>query len=123
MSKLLQSLDRAIQTDYEGVNEAVMDKTYMGQLVAVQHQRGASGGQIFAEMLGLSATASKKTAASQHPPHLEPPRPSVMATQRPEIIIPPRSTAMIPPGHVKNTLLHLFDVGSPSRMTLKVSQC
>ena len=85
MSKLLQSLDRAIQTDYEGVNEAVMDKTYMGQLVAVQHQRGASGGQIFAEMLKLSAhTANKKTAsaASQNPPHLEPPRPSVMATQR-----------------------------------------
>ena len=121
MSKLLQALDRAIQTDYEGVNEAVMDKTYMGQLVSVQHQRGATGGQIFAEMLGLSATASKKSA-SQQPPHLEPPRPSIMATQRPEIIIPPRSTAMIPPGHVKHTLLHLFDVGSPSRMTLKVKR-
>ena len=98
-----------------------MDKTYMGQLVSVQHQRGATGGQIFAEMLGLSATASKKSA-SQQPPHLEPPRPSIMATQRPEIIIPPRSTAMIPPGHVKHTLLHLFDVGSPSRMTLKVKR-
>ena len=91
----------------------------MGQLVAVQHQRGATGGQIFAEMLGLSTTGAKK-GAPHPPPHLEPPRPSIMATQRPEIIIPPRSTAMIPPGHVKNTLLHLFDVGSPSRMTLKV---
>ena len=119
MSKLLSALDRAIQTDFEGVNEAVMDKTYMGQLVAVQHQRGATGGQIFAEMLGLSTTGAKK-GAPHAPPHLEPPRPSIMATQRPEIIIPPRSTAMIPPGHVKNTLLHLFDVGSPSRMTLKV---
>ena len=119
MSKLLSALDRAIQTDFEGVNEAVMDKTYMGQLVAVQHQRGATGGQIFAEMLGLSTTGAKK-GAPHPPPHLEPPRPSIMATQRPEIIIPPRSTAMIPPGHVKNTLLHLFDVGSPSRMTLKV---
>ena len=118
MSKLLLELDRAIQTDFEGVNEAVMDKTYMGQLVAVQHQRGATGGQIFAEMLGLSAPGNKQT--NNQLPHLEPPRPSIMTTQRPEIIIPPRSTAMIPPGHVKNTLLHLFDVGSPSRMTLKV---
>ena len=42
-----------------------------------------------------------------------------MTSNRPQIIIPPRSTAMIPPGHVKHTLLHLFDVGSPSRMTLK----
>ena len=115
MSKLLQALDRAIQTDYEGVKNAVMDKTYMGQLVNVQHQRGAVGGQIFAEMLGLNLTANKKPAV------LEPPRPSLMNTKRPEILIPPRSTAMIPPGHVKHTLLHLFDVGSPSRMTLKVS--
>jgi hypothetical protein len=26
------------QTDFEGVNEAVMDKAYMGHLVSVQHQ-------------------------------------------------------------------------------------
>lgn len=113
MSKLLKSLDRAIQQEFEGVNKAVMDKTYMGQLVGVQHQRGAVGGQIFAEMLGLELSAPQQ-------PHLEPPRPSQMATKRPDIIIPPRSTAMIPPGAVKSTLFQLFDVGSPSRMTLKV---
>ena len=33
-----------------------------------------------------------------------------------------RSTAIIPPAAVKGTLLHLFDVGSPSRMTLKEKQ-
>jgi hypothetical protein len=27
-----------MQADFEGVNEAVMDKAYMGQLVSVQHQ-------------------------------------------------------------------------------------
>lgn len=114
MSKLLQALDRAIQTDFEGVKDAVMDKTYMGQLVAVQHQRGAMGGQTFADLLGLNLAAHKKGVHG-----LEPPRPSQISQKRPDIIIPPRSTAMIPPGHVKNTLLHLFDVGSPSRMTLK----
>ena len=51
MSKLLQALDQAIRTDFEGVKEAVMDKTYMGQLVAVQHQRGAQGGHIFAGLM------------------------------------------------------------------------
>lgn len=117
MSKLLQALDVAIQRNYEAVNKAVMDKTYMGQLVGVQHQRGATGGQIFAEMLGLNLSANKE---KQENVRLEPPRPSMMATKRPDIIIPPRSTAMIPPGAVKSTLFQLFDVGSPSRMTLKV---
>ena len=60
MSKLLSALDRAIQTDFEGVKEAVMDKTYMGQLVAVQHQRGAQGGHVFADLLGLNLSAHKK---------------------------------------------------------------
>ena len=52
MSKLLQKLDQAIQTNFDGVKEAVMDKQYMGQLVAVQHQRGAQGGHVFANLLG-----------------------------------------------------------------------
>ena len=43
----------------------------------------------------------------------------IVIKEKPLIVIPPRSTAMIPPGYVKTTLLHLFDVGSPSRMTLK----
>ena len=68
---------------------------------------------FFSELLGLNLSAHKKEA------QLQPPRPSQVTQNRPQIVIPPRSTAMIPPGHVKNTLLHLFDVGSPSRMTLK----
>ena len=55
MSKLLQKLDQAIQTNFDGVKEAVMDKQYMGQLVAVQHQRGAQGGHVFANLLGKSS--------------------------------------------------------------------
>ena len=113
MSKLLQKLDRAVQSDYDGVINAVHDRSYMGQLVAVQHQRGASGGRTFADLLNLNLAANKNDTK------LEPPRPSKMITERPEIVIPPRSTAIIPPGQVKHTLLHLFDVGSPSRMTLK----
>ena len=54
MSKLLQKLDQAIRTNFDGVKEAVMDKQYMGQLVAVQHQRGAQGGHVFANLLGKS---------------------------------------------------------------------
>ena len=37
MSKLLSALDHIVQADFEAVNEAVMDKMYMGQLVSVQH--------------------------------------------------------------------------------------
>ena len=117
MSKLLQKLDRAVQSDFEGVINAVHDRSYMGQLISVQHQRGALYGEAFADMLNLNLNSGG--GGSKQAVKLEGPRPSKMMTQRPEIIIPPRSTAIIPPGQVKHTLLHLFDVGSPSRMTLK----
>ena len=118
MSKLLQKLDRAVQSDFEGVINAVHDRAYMGQLISVQHQRGAIYGEAFAEMLNLNLNIGGG-GSSKQVVKLEGPRPSKMMSQRPEIIIPPRSTAIIPPGQVKHTLLHLFDVGSPSRMTLK----
>ena len=31
----------------------MLDKAYMGQLVAVQHNRGAEGGRVFARALDL----------------------------------------------------------------------
>ncbi|XP_054283630.1 integrator complex subunit 1-like [Macrosteles quadrilineatus] len=56
MSKLLDTLDRAALTDEVSVVEAVQDKGYMIQLVEVQHQRGAEGGEIFARALGVQDT-------------------------------------------------------------------
>ena len=35
------------------MSESVLDKAYMGQLVAVQHNRGAEGGRVFARALDL----------------------------------------------------------------------
>ena len=111
MSKLLQTLDSAVQQDLDAVNESVLDKAYMGQLVAVQHNRGATGGLVFAESLGLSLDLGGRNK--------EPPVPTNIL---PALVIPPRSTAMIPPTQVKATLLHLYDVGSPSRMNSKEKQ-
>lgn len=37
----------------EAVNEAVLDKQYMAQLVEVQHRRGATGGITFTKVLQL----------------------------------------------------------------------
>ncbi|XP_012280876.1 integrator complex subunit 1 [Orussus abietinus] len=53
MSKLLHTLDAAVQIDPGSVGEAVLDKTYMAQLVKVQHQRGATGGLVFVQVLQL----------------------------------------------------------------------
>ena len=71
MTKLLQTLDTAVTADLEAVShdqdqdcqdsdhlhcqvsESVLDKAYMGQLVAVQHNRGAEGGRVFARALDL----------------------------------------------------------------------
>ncbi|XP_071035573.1 integrator complex subunit 1-like [Parasteatoda tepidariorum] len=51
MSKLLKTLDLAVEFDSFSVEEAVVDKSYMSQLVEVQHRRGASGGEKFAKLL------------------------------------------------------------------------
>eukprot|EP00095_Tigriopus_kingsejongensis_P002565 maker-scaffold2547_size14626-snap-gene-0.4 protein:Tk02565 transcript:maker-scaffold2547_size14626-snap-gene-0.4-mRNA-1 annotation:"integrator complex subunit 1-like" len=115
MSKLLLALDLAVQVDATGVNDAVLDKNYMGQLVSVQHKRGATGGHTFAEALQLQLNCSPRTDLSASE------KISAMGKLS-KPVVPPRSTAMIPPGHVKCTLLHLFDVGSPSRMSMKEKQ-
>ena len=119
MTKLLNALDNAVESEFAGVNKAVMDKTYMGQLVMVQHDRGAIGGQIFAAKLGLNLNSSRTDSEKQSDCS-----DAVVKTDltRHLPVIPPRSTAMIPPGQVKTTLLHLFDVGSPSRMSMKEKQ-
>lgn len=54
MSKLLACLDEAVEYDEEAVVQAVVDKAYMSQLVEVQHQRGAVGGERFYRLLGES---------------------------------------------------------------------
>ena len=120
MTKLLHALDRAVGIDFQGVTDAVMDKTYMGQLVSVQHERGARGGLVFAKSLNLVLTDKSKVRERMDTSEKSKTAPKSIAGTSP--LIPPRSTAMIPPGHVKATLLHLFDVGSPSRMTLKEKQ-
>lgn len=53
MSKLLHTLDAGVQIDRGSVGEAVLDKTYMAQLVQVQHRRGATGGLVFVQVLQL----------------------------------------------------------------------
>ena len=54
MSKLLQTLDQEVVEQEVEVINSVLDKAYMGQLVGVQHNRGAKGGLVFAKRLGLN---------------------------------------------------------------------
>ncbi|KAK3862242.1 hypothetical protein Pcinc_031873 [Petrolisthes cinctipes] len=72
MTKLLSALDVAVTTNDEAVAAAVLDKshkTYMAQLVEVQHQRGAKGGHAFAATLG---ERSEMDVAGERPPILTP---------------------------------------------------
>jgi len=62
----------------------------MGQLVAVQHKRGASGGLMFAKALGLCLDLGEVGRGAGHSAR----------TALPTLLIPPRSTAMIPPSQV-----------------------
>jgi integrator complex subunit 1 len=52
-SKLLHTLDQAVTADPLSVGEAVLDKSYMAQLVEVQHHRGATGGQMLVRVVQL----------------------------------------------------------------------
>lgn len=55
-SKLLQTLDLAIRTNRINISDIAIDKTYMIQLVEVQHNRKAVGGTLFANTIrGLDA--------------------------------------------------------------------
>ena len=63
----MQALDGAVQKNLPWVTEAVMDKNYMGQLVAVQHQRGAKGGELFADALNLNLANHRKVHRDRKP--------------------------------------------------------
>ncbi|XP_033109193.1 integrator complex subunit 1-like isoform X2 [Anneissia japonica] len=52
MGKLMSHLDNAVHNDFASMEQAVVDKSYMAQLVEVQHMRGASGGHDFLRLLG-----------------------------------------------------------------------
>ncbi|XP_038064280.1 integrator complex subunit 1-like [Patiria miniata] len=51
MSQLLAHLDAAVVQDSQAMENAVVDKAYMAQLVEVQQMRGASGGVEFHKLL------------------------------------------------------------------------
>ena len=98
----LQALDGAVQKNLPWVTEAVMDKNYMGQLVAVQHQRGAKGGEVFADALNLNLVNHRKvtSAAAANSSGVDEEIAAIGRFTQP--IVPPRSTAMIPPSQVSH---------------------
>ena len=100
MTKLLHTLDTAVTQDLEAVSESVLDKAYMGQLVAVQHNRGAQGGWVFARALDLDLSLAINQVSLPEVTNI-----------LPELVIPPRPTALIPPAHVKTSLLQILEVG------------
>lgn len=72
MTKLLCALDVAVNHSEEAVAAAVLDKshkTYMAQLVEVQHQRGAKGGHAFAATLG---ERDDMDVVGERPPQVRP---------------------------------------------------
>jgi hypothetical protein len=51
MSQLLQCLDSAVAMDPDAMDTAIVDKSYMAQLIEVQRMRGAIGGNKFYQLL------------------------------------------------------------------------
>ena len=96
--------------------------------MAVQHKRGAQGGLVFARALNLDLNLGDtgedrpEVGTYSHQckyfcAHLKYFLLQV-TNVLPELNLPPRSTALIPPGQVRATLLQLYDVGSAGgRMT------
>ncbi len=53
MSKLLALLDRAVIEQFDAVKSAIMNKTYLSQLIEIQQARGAKNGHIAVQALEL----------------------------------------------------------------------
>ena len=51
MEKLLKLLDVTMESNVEEMRNMVVDKNYMGQIIHVQHMRGATGGERFYQLL------------------------------------------------------------------------
>uniref|UniRef100_A0A182SB28 DUF3677 domain-containing protein n=1 Tax=Anopheles maculatus TaxID=74869 RepID=A0A182SB28_9DIPT len=69
MSKLLALLDRAVIVQYEAVNAAILNKSYLAQLIEIQQARGAKNGHISVEALELlpQQIAAGSAAPDQKP--------------------------------------------------------
>ncbi|OWF40859.1 integrator complex subunit 1-like [Mizuhopecten yessoensis] len=55
MGRLLRCLDGLVVMDSSILEQAVEDKTYMAQLIDIQHMRGAQGGNTFRKLLTAQA--------------------------------------------------------------------
>lgn len=60
ISRLLTALDQATANDPAVMAQAVVDSAYMANLVEIQHERGAAGGQVFYKMLTQGKEISNK---------------------------------------------------------------
>ncbi|CAG5115061.1 unnamed protein product, partial [Candidula unifasciata] len=59
MSRLLAALDQAVASDRAAMSQAVLDPSYMANLVDIQHERGAVGGLTFYKLLTQGKETSK----------------------------------------------------------------
>lgn len=60
MSRLLSALDQAVTSDPTSVSQALKDKSYLTNLIDIQHKAGAVGGKTFYAMLTGDQEASPK---------------------------------------------------------------
>ncbi|XP_060583813.1 integrator complex subunit 1-like [Ruditapes philippinarum] len=105
MSKLLLCLDHAATVDSVSLEQSVqvLDKTYMAQLVEVQHKRGATGGDKFYSML----TDGKKLEINDDDEQMKTQSAddSMWKSQGHTDVV----METIPASHVVNMLLQAFD--------------
>uniref|UniRef100_UPI00358F4073 integrator complex subunit 1 n=1 Tax=Myxine glutinosa TaxID=7769 RepID=UPI00358F4073 len=92
MSELLGALDEAATHDPYTLQQHIMDKNYMAQLVEVQHERGAIGGYAFHSLLATTTPTQKEpvdmkrgVAATSGVTHAE----LLTSTSRPALFLRP----------------------------------
>ncbi|XP_064607195.1 integrator complex subunit 1-like [Liolophura sinensis] len=73
MSKLLECLDNAVGVDSGNLEQAVIDKGYMAQLIEIQQMRGASGGDRFYHLLTQGAPKPPPVAMEEEKKCVEKP--------------------------------------------------
>ncbi|KAL4240200.1 Integrator complex subunit 1 [Mactra antiquata] len=107
MSKLLQCLDNAVTMDVISIEQSGIDKTYMAQVIEVQHKRGAIGGDKFYSLItdGKQLEQSKDEEAMETKPTDD----DIWTSQGQGYNDMSSATECIPSSHMANMLLQAFD--------------
>ncbi|KAK2152727.1 hypothetical protein LSH36_320g00001 [Paralvinella palmiformis] len=119
MSKLLKCLDQAVLQDSYTMEQVVVDKGYMAQLVQVQHMRGAQGGNRFCALLLPGGVEQPSSATKDVDMILSPRRRTLSHVSKTPIL---SSMEEIGQSHVISILRQVFNMDDDNQSVTEIDR-